>query len=606
MHLRSVENVKRETRLDNAAKLFEKATHLDPEWATIAYYNHAYCIIGESGSNYLDKSMDSLKKAKTTLFSLRDQCSVTNCILKMSSTKSNSEGNQQFFMNMDAKFEVLNFYEKNIEESLKKLTDIKQRERDAIAEKAGVFPWSRGGANNEIHEELYEFYKLGLINVFSVKEKPRFCWEGLLLFFLGLLQVVVGITLAVFTVGALANIGMALIGEGIGDMISGAESMIKGEFSWEQWGIAKAISIGVSLITGAIGKVMKHGVKGSVKAAKAAIKNIKRTASEALPETFKKVMIETGKQAAEQTVMYFIGKAEDEILELIYTAIKESIHTSTREHVGKIIHEEPLMSAMNKLCLHCVKSPEELELLLDSNTRRHQALMKMFASFVANVDDDYRQNIGALTTLFESINQILLQAQEKCENKGVKAILACIQLQYLNALSIAASVNAGEVLASVGNKVSCEIDQYLQKRSHQTNIELVCTPSEQEVLKQLREKLGTEGLTDTVSELVNDNFQGWFTRNLGDFTKGKFNNWANNCISNMDDENDENVEQDSSMSADLPQPVPKLGENNFEEPLIASKSGEELEEGSEAKLAGRQLIINQFRETEFFNFASVI
>lgn len=44
----------------------------------------------------------------------------------------------------------------------------------------------------DVREGLYELFKLGLLNVFSVHEKPRFCWDGALVCLLGIVQIVGG------------------------------------------------------------------------------------------------------------------------------------------------------------------------------------------------------------------------------------------------------------------------------------------------------------------------------------------------------------------------------------------------------------------------------
>ncbi|XP_039618301.1 uncharacterized protein LOC120534853 [Polypterus senegalus] len=254
-------------KFELSSRLFEKSMALDPSWASIAFYSHAYCTIKLSKDNYLNKAMEDLEKAKESLANFKEQCVVTLQLVKLASKSKESEETTRFQNHIMTRCQVLDFFNKNIEEAIKKLKEIKDKGRDAIVEETSVFALVPD-AQSEVHQELYEFYKLGLVNIYTVKEKPRFCWEGLVVFLLGVLQLVAGIILTAVTCGTLANIGMALISEGISDCISGAEAMITGEFSWASWAIEKAISVGLSLVSFGIGKVIAKGAKATMTAIK--------------------------------------------------------------------------------------------------------------------------------------------------------------------------------------------------------------------------------------------------------------------------------------------------------------------------------------------------
>lgn len=70
------------------------------------------------------------------------------------------------------------------------------------------------------------------------------------MFALGILQAVAGGLLVVFTGGAMATLGSALISEGISDMVFAVKScLIDRDFSWKDYGIHKAISLAVTVLT---------------------------------------------------------------------------------------------------------------------------------------------------------------------------------------------------------------------------------------------------------------------------------------------------------------------------------------------------------------------
>ncbi len=113
---------------------------------------------------------------------------------------------------------------------------------------------------------------------------------------LGLAQMVAGAALTVFSWGAAAQFGMAFISEGVSDLITAAKAGIKGEFSWKEWGIQKAISIAISLVTAGMG-----AVKAAAKATGAFVKTAATKAStmickQGLGQAAKQLISETTKE----------------------------------------------------------------------------------------------------------------------------------------------------------------------------------------------------------------------------------------------------------------------------------------------------------------------
>lgn len=75
-------------------------------------------------------------------------------------------------------------------------------------------------------------------------------WSFIGVFALGALQFTAGVLLTVFTMGAGAVIGRALISEGINDIITAVKDcLINRNFNWKDYAIQKAISIVVTVLT---------------------------------------------------------------------------------------------------------------------------------------------------------------------------------------------------------------------------------------------------------------------------------------------------------------------------------------------------------------------
>ena len=84
-------------------------------------------------------------------------------------------------------------------------------------------------------------------------EKGWWDWNAFAVAMLGLAQVIAGAALIALTAGVGAQIGNALIAEGINDMVYATMAGITGTFSWKDYAIQKAISVAISIATGGIG-----------------------------------------------------------------------------------------------------------------------------------------------------------------------------------------------------------------------------------------------------------------------------------------------------------------------------------------------------------------
>ena len=83
-------------------------------------------------------------------------------------------------------------------------------------------------------------------------EKGWWDWNAFAVAMLGLAQVIAGAALIALTAGVGAQIGSALIAEGINDMVYATMAGITGTFSWKDYAIQKAISVAILIATGGI------------------------------------------------------------------------------------------------------------------------------------------------------------------------------------------------------------------------------------------------------------------------------------------------------------------------------------------------------------------
>ncbi|RXM93095.1 Reticulocyte-binding protein 2-like a [Acipenser ruthenus] len=500
-----------------SAHLYKKAMDLDPSWAAIAFYSHAYCTIKEKQKNYIDNAIEDLSKAKESLGFFQEQCLVTSQLVNMSNRVS-EEGNSRFEKHIFTKCEMLRFFENNIEEAIAKLSEIKGRGRDAVVEEASVFSLVPE-YQTDINEELYDFYKLGLVNIFSVKEKPRFCWEGLVVFFLGIVQVVAGAILTAVTFGTLANIGMLLISEGISDCISGAEAMATGEFSWKSWAMDKGISIAISVVGFGVGKLLAKGFKASKEAIKGLggrLKSLPCTLSKqargglnnVMKENMKNAMKYAGKELAEQTITYGVGKVEEKVVDEILNSIKEKSERAVMETVKHDMKTNPLRSHVDTLILSHAEDRKQISDLL-KNKEHSKKLKGVFKTIAETVLHENCIGLDWQKQLSSSIFKVIERAKQ--DVKGIrKSILTAIQLGHMSVLcadAVAAMVN----LYKEFNRKYCEeLNKYYEDNKIGSNkIEL--SSEDEQALQVFREEVAdviAKELADVAVHIFHQKFSG--------------------------------------------------------------------------------------------------
>nr|XP_045610898.1 uncharacterized protein LOC123766096 isoform X2 [Procambarus clarkii] len=485
-----------DNKIQESARLYKKAMIIDPSWAAIAFYSHAYCTMKARRRNYIDNATEDLKKARDSVGIFQEQCIVTSQLVNMSIRDSDG-ANSRFEKRIQSKLEMLRIFQKNIEEAIDKLNKMKQSDKDANVEEASVFSMVPE-FQTEIREELYEFYKLGLVNIFSVKEEKRFCWQGLVVTILGITQVAVGVFMISISSGLLANVGMELISEGISDIIYGLGAMASGEFSWTSWAIGKVVSIVVSLVGFCFGKILSKGFKGIKSAMKGSkLTSLPKTLSKqfkggltaVLKKNMKTAATFAGKQLVEQSVMYGISQTEEYVVDKILDKIKEVMRPAAIDKVKRDMEETQLQSQVNNLIMLKVSSTNQIKYLLEH--KEHNKIIKdIFQSLADGVLKENFNNFDSLKKHSSSIFNVIEKAKLEVTGKK-KTILTVIQIGHMSALCVCA-VDAILTLCTEFNSKYCNnVKIFYEKEVSNNHIEnkIELSSEEKQSLKVLREQL---------------------------------------------------------------------------------------------------------------------
>ncbi|XP_063079030.1 uncharacterized protein LOC134468992 [Engraulis encrasicolus] len=464
---------------DVSIKLFERAMEKDASWAAVAFYSHAYCAIKQQESGYLARALDDLRRAKASLGYLSEECTVCLQFVKLAASSSSSsssssesgsdEGQTCLEKQFTTRCSMFSCFEKNISDAMAKLEEIQKSGRDAVAKKEPMFSLV-ADADEALQEEACNLYSRGLKYIFTVEQEARFPWEAVLVFMLGVLQVVGGALLTAFTFGTLAQVGVGMIVEGVSDMISGVESLVTGKFSWQAWAIEKAISIGVSLISFGVGKLVTKGFK-AVKMLKGAVKQlmavpklkVKGGLSAVMKTNLKNAVKTTAKKLAENITMYAIGKAEKEIIKQILAGIKEEVKEGIVNNTRAEMEKEPVASSVDAvILLHLADTRSNSELSEDlQDDSRKTKMLDVFKRLTNRALLPFYDDLTWQNKLNSSILSVLGSLEAKGKAKVILNTIKAVHMTTLAADAIATILGLfDKFFANFAN----ELDEFKQER----------------------------------------------------------------------------------------------------------------------------------------------
>jgi hypothetical protein len=198
---------------------------------------------------------------------------------------------------------------------------------------------------------------------------------------IALAQLVGGAALAVFTLGAGSTIGMGLMSEGVADLITMVkDGIINRNFSWESYGIQKAISMTVSLVYAGF-----KAIKDVAKTAYAGMKSI---------QTAMTTTVKAGWQLAAKAMGVSLAKgvAKELVTQLVDYGVNQALMPSIQQEVMKRI-EKPIQDAL-------LKNPNVKKMLeLDGKNRNnyYQSLIKNKAMELLNPQQDKEHALLTIT-----------------------------------------------------------------------------------------------------------------------------------------------------------------------------------------------------------------
>ncbi|XP_078533279.1 uncharacterized protein LOC144819181 [Lissotriton helveticus] len=450
-----------------ALSFWQKAEKTDRVYRAVSLYNQAYITINLGQAGYMQKALDLLQESKQMIEIYVSEMTNTtvscqmSCLAKFEPHNRDDPNCTKQMQTRKSLFKSLIDY---IDESIAKLTDFQKNESNAITKDQAVFSLATDHSPITT-DEVNVLYDYGLSFVFEVEKKPEFSINALICFIIGALQVLAGILVCVLTCGTASQFGMGLISEGVSDMISGIEGMIKGAFDWAEWAISKAISIGLSLITAGFslikkaaqavmkvtkgllsgaktfaslsddiirsGKTLVSSVKTSVTSAtcdisKNSLSNSIKTlaSSSAMKNNFVQAVKYTGQEMAKQGVMQALNYGMDAALEGVFKeifdkAFKGMIANSIKQNqvLKQTIIKFTVVNGVSEIARKTEK-PSSFQIRDTHKQMMNSAMEDICQSAVDDISEDY-STMETFFTYLDSIKDGILTIMDEVKVKGV-------------------------------------------------------------------------------------------------------------------------------------------------------------------------------------------
>ena len=404
-----------EKKYKEAIEEYTRAIELDEYFQVNAYYNRGYARIAEysrapkDNKKEIDEAIKDFKKAKqiiednleprlhiiqtaTSSEALSEQVShkmtlfgmqkntiemaigvdVSKEIEALKSQKSQAENNQTHMDSISERIKSLE--ESKIEREKGIIRQTLDKGYDLEIELLEIEKSLPEDQDVSLYqEEILEYKNNGFIGCIRVKEVKPIDWSSVIsLMALGLIQIIGGAAIAVFTLGAGSTIGIGLLSEGVSDLITAVkDGIINRDFSWAAYGVQKAITLTVSIVCAGLG-----AIKDAAKTVVTGVRHVGSLATEAATQSVK-----AGWKIAATAIGTEVGKgvAREIVTQLVDYGVKKTLMPSIKEEVMKRV-ESPIQDKLLRIPI------VEKMLLLDGYYRNnyYQNLIKTKALELLN------------------------------------------------------------------------------------------------------------------------------------------------------------------------------------------------------------------------------
>ncbi|KAF5896891.1 uncharacterized protein DAT39_013401, partial [Clarias magur] len=406
---RTVLHFKNKDKCDYGAKSYwEKASKSDSYYRAVALYNQAYITINMCRKGYQSEACSLLREAEKALDVYVSETSNIMSFHSLSVTQDfepHHSSSCNFHLQMQARMNIFNSLKQNIRKTL-----------DLLGSGKGDFKtvdltlYSLSTEEDFVSSsELGLLQNYGLAIVFDVEKKPKFSFDALICFFLGVVQVAAGVLICGLTAGSMASFGLGLISEGVSDMISGVMGMLKGTFDWASWAISKAISIGISLAVGGFRVLKRSGLK--------VCKSIKSFAPTSLKKITsnmgKKNIIHASKYAFQELAIQGVNTALNKCIDkTVQNSFQQGFRRTFKQTICSLLHQnERFVQALTGLISSGI--PEAAMQKISGPYKINPKLEEEIKHYLAAKMDDVLKNLMVNCKEIHQVINMLSQVWDK-------------------------------------------------------------------------------------------------------------------------------------------------------------------------------------------------
>ncbi|RVE63398.1 hypothetical protein OJAV_G00136070 [Oryzias javanicus] len=409
-----------------ALTYWKRAAESDPFYSAVAFYNQAYITINLQKSNYLSEAIQFLKKASTGVDVYLSETTNTMAFCNLSVTKDfvshHKDCNLQSQMN--ARMNAFKTWKAHMENALKILEALERSNGQAIVEESSVYSLTK---NKDFisTQELMVLDEFGLCIVFDVKKKPEFSIDAFVCFCLGALQVAAGVLVLTLSYGAASQFGFGLISEGVSDMIQGIRGMIQGGFDWAEWAVSKAISIGVSLVFGGLGR-LKNAAGAMRSGAKGLISGAKHASGFTVKQCFKQATKFTVQELAKQGCINVLSHVADSALAAFFKKILKKAFMNQTVYLVRT--NAPLNNALTGfICSAVPKTAMDQELSdFTIEGECEEQIRQSVDVLTKSIIPDLMMDCTTITKVLNTLSDVCGSVRHHMENQKVKNVMVLL------------------------------------------------------------------------------------------------------------------------------------------------------------------------------------
>jgi len=384
-------------------------------------------------------------------------------------------------------------------------------------------------------QEYFDLKEMGMNNVlvFDETKSWKWNWSAFAVMMLGCLEIAAGIALTVCTAGFGAFIGNMLISEGVSDFTYGLQAMISGEFSWAQYGVHKAVSMAISIVTCGVGAYFSSGATAAGSLLKTATVQMAKSAArkliaKAIFGKFVKTMV---RQLASVGMNIAVDKVREALIDKILDNISEMIVKTTDELIEKEYGK--LKKKIDELFNASSGFQQAMKNIESINTKVMQTLSNSFveiSNLVLAITEKAAETVKAVAEEADSSNASLATLL-----KVVKLVPTIIQITKFVQEMASMETYISNFMSEFSKKIEERKRDFEQKKANSTpnkeskgdfdkSVTNILDGSKRQLKDFLKEKINNEiqGLASSVLSAAANNIVNRALEKTSNYMKKKY------------------------------------------------------------------------------------